>query len=165
MNVLKTIGKKSTDIVLILGAICLLTSVLAYGMNSILRFAKMPLSWPEEYCTYIIVFAVFLIQARLEFQDDELCIGVLEGLMKKHMWLNKVLYSIRYIVTGIMYVAIINVMVKIIKQNFAYGTVTPVLRVSFGIYYVMIAVCFGIALITIALKLVEKLAERRETNE
>lgn len=140
---LKKITDKVLVVVLILSGFMLLSSVVCYTANCFMRYVvKAPLSWPEEYCTYIVVLMVFLMQCRLEFRDESLSIGVLWEKVKDRPVARRILFSFKGIVTIGVSLILAFIGKDLALQQFMYKAVTPVMRIPFGIYYAAIAICF-----------------------
>lgn len=140
---LEKITDKFLLIVLIVSGVILASSVIFYAMNCFLRYAvKSPLAWPEEYCTYVIVLMVFLMQCRLEFYDESLSIAVVWEKVKDKPVPRRILFTFKGIVTILISVLMAHIGRNLTIQQFDYNAVTPVMRIPLGVYYAAIDICF-----------------------
>jgi TRAP-type C4-dicarboxylate transport system permease small subunit len=138
-----------------LSAVFLGTSAIVYAYNSVLRYVfKSAMPWPEEYCTYIVVLMLFLLQCRLEFYDEELAIGVLDNLTERYPVLKRVLFYFRCALTLVLFGILLNVCIAVTKTNFSYGVLSPVLRIPMGLYFLMTAVTFGLVMLFTLLNMI-----------
>lgn len=145
---LKLITDKFLLIVLVISGIFLGTSVLFYVLNCMMRYLfKAPLAWPEEYCTYIVVLMVFLMQCRLEFRDESLSIAVIWEKVKHKPVPRRVMFTVKMILTIIMSALLMYCGYNLTKQQMMYRSVLPVTRIPFSIYYGAITVCFILVII------------------
>lgn len=164
MNALRSITGKILTLSLWLSALILGSSVLIYAANSILRSFKMAMPWPEEYCTYIVVVMVFLLQGKLEFDGDALTIDILEGAAKRSLFFRRLLHLIRLVVTAGVGIVLFRTGVSVASQNFSYGSVSPVMNISMGIYFSIINVCFVLLIITSVVCFILRLCEKEEQH-
>ena len=94
-TVSKVTGFLFTISSILLGGVTLLTFI-----NSVLRrFFSTSLVWSEELSTYCIVLALFLSLASLELRDEQLCIGIMNNIIKNKIVL-KCLFILRGVVTA-----------------------------------------------------------------
>lgn len=164
MELLRRITDTVLNIILAISAIILASSVVIYAFNSFLRTLKMAMPWPEEYCTYIVVIMIFLVQSKLEFCNEELTINALDSVANKTPWLDKLLYVIRYLFTIVAVAIIFYTCVTVAQQNFQYKAVTPVMNVSMGLYFSLVAFSFGLVILTCAVSLILRLGQRGRAN-
>ena len=164
MEHLRRITDKILNFTLGISAVILASSVVIYAFNSLLRSMKMAMPWPEEYCTYIVVIMVFLVQSKLEFHDEELTINALDSVANKKPWFNTVLHVFRYLFTILVVGVIFRSCVTVAQQNFQYKAVTPVMNFSMGIYFSLVAICFGLVILTAAVSLILRLGQRGSVN-
>lgn len=148
MKALRKITEKALNAVIALSAVMLASSMLIYAYNCFMRYAvRAPMSWPEEYCTYIVVLMVFFMQCRLEFKDESLCIGLLDNMMEKNPVLERLLFYLRGVISLIVFGILLNVGVSVAKQNFFYGSISPVLKFSMGMYFALVDVCLALVMV------------------
>jgi len=134
-----------------LAGIFLATSVFFYALNSLLRyFVKSAMPWPEEYCTYIIVLMIFLMQCGLEFREESLAIGVLDNVAKKYRVIEYIRFYFKTVLAIVVFVVLAHTGIGVVKQNLQFGVLSPVLRVPMGIYFaLMVATFFLVILFTV----------------
>lgn len=157
LDKLREFTDKFLLIILIVSGLALGSSAVFYALNCLLRYAfKAPLAWPEEYCTYVIVLMVFLMQCRLEFRDESLSISVIWEKVKEKPIARRILYSFKGIVTIAMAALMTDIGFSLVEQQFTYGAVTPVMRIPFGIYYIAISISFALVAIVWVINLFTK---------
>ena len=138
---------KFLTIVLWISGFFLGVGAVLYTFNSITRLFKYGVPWIEEYCIYTIVLMVFLMQARLEVRNQQLSISFLADKVKDNPVFSRILFTIRGIVTILVYAVLFWVGIKVIQQNLSYGVVSPILEFPMWIYFT--AVETGLALVIV----------------
>lgn len=157
MKALRDITGKVLDIVILICALLLASSIVIYAINCFLRYGfKAPMPWPEEYCTYFVVFMVYLLQCRLEFKDEELVIGVIDGQLKKSKVLRIVTFWIRTLVTIGIYGYLFTIGQTVIQQQVRFGALTPVMKIPLGIYFNLINICLLLVIVFSVINLITK---------
>lgn len=146
---IRNIADKILQVVTVLSAIMLTTSVIFYALNCFMRYVvRAPLAWPEEYCVYIVVLMVYFMQCKLEFHGEELCIGVLDNLIAKSKAIRIVQTLIQGAVTIFIYCHLFfNVGLGVVAQQNQYGILSPVMRFEMGVYFGLINACFLLVVI------------------
>ncbi|NLY71980.1 MAG: TRAP transporter small permease [Clostridiales bacterium] len=138
---------KFLNALIVISTVFLGVALVLYTINSLARLFKVGVPWIEEYCIYSVVFIVFLIQAKLEFRDEHLSIAFLAEKVKNNPIPRRILFTIRGIVSIVVYVILFKEGLAVIQQNLSYGVVSPILSFPMGIYFTLINICFVLVII------------------
>jgi TRAP-type C4-dicarboxylate transport system permease small subunit len=142
----KLLDRILTIVFVVSGCLLGLGAVL-YTFNSITRLFKYGVPWIEEYCIYTVVLMVFLMQAKLEMNDQQLSISFIADRVKNKPVFRRILSTVRGIVTITVYSILFYVGTAVIQQNLSYGVVSAILEFPMGIYFA--AVNLSLALVIV----------------
>lgn len=130
-----------------IGAFLLFVSTLLAAFNAIARYTiNFSSSWADEICVYGLVVAVFLTQCKLEADDDQLSIAVLDPYLNKFG--KDILFWIRAIVTIGIWITLVVVGWDVIILNYELNMVTSLMM--FPMWIIFTAYTVGMALILVA---------------
>lgn len=154
---LRHVAEIILTVITVVCAILLASSVVFYAFNCFMRYVvRNPLPWPEEYCIYIVVLMVYVITCRMEFFEEELCIGIIDPLIKK----SKIVRNVLFILHGLLTIFIMYQMYKIgtdvVAQQSRYGIVSPVMRIPMGIYFGLVNASFVLVIVFWVINLLTK---------
>lgn len=148
MKALRKIADKVLDIITLLAGYVLASAVILYTINCFMRYClKAPMAWPEEYCTYFVVFMVYLLQCRLEFKGEELTIGLIDNQLKKSKALRRIIFYVQALITIGIYGYLYYVGMEVVKKQYQYATVTPIMKIPYGVYFNLINICLVIVIV------------------
>jgi len=160
---------KFITIMVVISGCILGIGALLYTFNSITRLFKYSVSWIEELCIYSIVLMVFLMQAKLEFHNEQLSISVLADKLKNKPILKRILYTFKGVVTIFVCIVLFRVGLSVIKQNLTYGVLSPVLGFPMGLYFLLINICLMMVIlcqfVNIFTKKIETEDDKKEVTE
>lgn len=148
MNGVISIIDKVNKFLLTIAAIFIFLSTVLAALNAILRFtvgAGFP--WAEEACSYLIVMLVFVGVSYLEYTDNQLCIGVLNGVLKSDK-IKNIITIIRGLITIGFMGMLVYYGVQVTQKAYLRDTVTFVLQMPRFILYGIVTLCFIIAILS-----------------
>jgi TRAP-type C4-dicarboxylate transport system permease small subunit len=94
------------------------------------------------------------MQCRLEFNDEELSIGILDNLAKKFKALEFIRFYFREVITLTMFSVLLYTGIHVVQQNFIFGALSPVLRIPMGIYFLLMTITFGLVILLTLLNMI-----------
>ena len=145
---LRRLAEQFFNLVNTISAVLLGSSVILYAFNCFMRYVVgKAIPWPEEYCTYIVVLMVWFMTCRMEFFEEELCIGLVDAWAAKSKPLRYALLAFQFVVTIFIYGVLIKVADNVVAQQFRFGAISPVIHFSMGMYFTLIKVCFILVIV------------------
>lgn len=118
---------KVDDVFLLISAVFLIVTTILAVINAFVRFTKMGnITWAEELNTILMILLVFLGQPSLEFNDKQLCIGILQSMLKKES-AKRLFVIVRGIITIGVTLFLMFYCFKVTGNAIKFGYVTSVL--------------------------------------
>ena len=129
-------------------AALLASSVIFYAVNCFMRYVvHAPMTWPEEYCIYIVVLMVYLITCRMEFFGEELSIGIIDPLLEKSKFLSNVIFVLHGLLTMFIMYQLYKIGVDVVAMQNRYSIVSPVMRIPMSIYFGLVNASFVLVIV------------------
>lgn len=122
-------------------------SVFFATINAFVRYGLgSSFPWAEEFCTYLVVILVFLVQPWLESTDEQLSIGILNSKLKNEK-VRKAIFVFRGIITVIIFYFLVKFGIYVIEKAYISKTVTYVLQIPRYILYAITTCIFGLVIV------------------
>ena len=122
-------------------------SVFFATINAFVRYGLgSSFPWAEEFCTYLVVILVFLVQPWLEAADEQLTIGILGSRLKNEA-LKKVIFIVRGIITVVIFYYLVQFGIYVAEKAYVNKTVTYVLQFPRYILYAITTGIFGLVIV------------------
>jgi len=146
-KVLKAIKSINNKILALAGIFLFLSTALAV-VNAVMRFSNLGgIAWGEEVSTLLVVVMVFLSQSFLEYNDDQLCISILQSTLKNDKW-KRFFHIIRGLATLFMTGLLLYYAVPVTVKAYERNLVTQVLHFPRYILYGFMIINFVLTIIS-----------------